>query len=47
MEFFIQLSGWTGVDLERLERTNGFVLGWVWEFRGNFVGKTWNFWCCE
>ena len=36
MEFFIQLSGWTGMDLNRLERTNGNNLGISWEKLGTF-----------
>ena len=36
MQFFIQLSGWTGMDLEGLEQTNGNFVGISWEKLGTF-----------
>ena len=29
------------VDYNGLGRTNGFILSWFWELRGNFVGISW------
>ena len=34
--FFIQLAGWTTMDLNRLERTNGNCVGISWEKLGTF-----------
>jgi len=36
IHFFIQLAGWTTMDLERLERTNGNCVGISWEKLGTF-----------